>query len=84
MLVEEQQWYYLTHSWEIKGVDTFPKSISLKVNVLVRPEFKLAYFETAVQHFSHYAFLSTKCKIFLVLYTEIILFKIFFNLSLKI
>ena len=23
--VEEQQWYYLTHSWDDEGVHTFPK-----------------------------------------------------------
>ena len=33
ILLEEQLWYYLTHSWEDKGVHTFPKSISLKVIV---------------------------------------------------
>ena len=31
ILVEEQQCYYLTLSWKIKGVYTYPKSISLKV-----------------------------------------------------
>ena len=40
MLVEEQQWYYLTHSWEgIKGAHTFLKSISLKMNI-TQLEFK--------------------------------------------
>ena len=33
ILLEEQWWYYLTHSWEDKGVHTFPKGISLKVIV---------------------------------------------------
>ena len=41
----EQQWYYLTRS--------FPKGISLKVNIIARLEFELAFFEAAVPHFSH-------------------------------
>ena len=32
----------------------FSKSINQKVNVIVWLEFELAYFEIAVQHFSHY------------------------------
>ena len=31
-----------------KGVHTFPKGISPKVNVIARLEFELAYFEAAV------------------------------------
>ena len=38
---KEQQWYYLTHSWENKGFHAFPKSISLKVNVIAQLKFKL-------------------------------------------
>ena len=38
ILLEEQQWYYLTHSWEDKGVHTFPKGICLKVNVIAQLE----------------------------------------------
>ena len=37
VLVEEQYSYYLTHNWKgggDKGVHTFPKSISQKVNVI--------------------------------------------------
>ena len=37
-----------------KGVHTFPKSISPKVNIRVQLEFKLTYFKAIVQHFSHY------------------------------
>ena len=33
--VEEQWWFYLTRSWEDKGVITFPKGIRLNVNVIV-------------------------------------------------
>ena len=36
ILLEEQKWYYLTHSWEDKGVRTFPKGICPKVNVIAR------------------------------------------------
>ena len=34
ILLEEQSWYYLTHSWEDKGVHSFPKGICPKVNVI--------------------------------------------------
>ena len=47
MLVEEKQWYYLTHKLGDKGVHSVPKSISPIVNVLARLEFELAYFEDA-------------------------------------
>ena len=38
-----------------KGVHTFPKGISPKVNVLAQLEFELTYYDVAVQHISHYA-----------------------------
>ena len=41
IFVEEQQWYYLTNSWEDKEVHTFSKGISPKVNVIAWLEFKL-------------------------------------------
>ena len=47
-LVEKQLRYYLTHKWGNKGVDTFHKSISPKVNVIAWLEIELAYFEAAV------------------------------------
>ena len=47
ILLEEQSWYYLTHSWEDKGVHTFPKGICPKVNAI-------AYYDSAVQRFNHY------------------------------
>ena len=37
-----------------KQVHTFPKSVSLKVNVIAQQEFELAYFESIVLHCSHY------------------------------
>ena len=41
ILVEEQQWYYLTQSQADKEVHTFPKSIGQKVNIIVQLEFVL-------------------------------------------
>ena len=52
-MVEEQQWYYLTLSWEDKGAP-FPKGINPKLYVIVWVEFELAYFEAVVQHFNHW------------------------------
>ena len=54
MLLEEQQWCYLTHSWEDKGVYIVPKSICPKVNVIVRLEFELTYYNPTVHHFNCY------------------------------
>ena len=50
IILEEQQWYYLTNNQGDKGVHTFPKGISSKVNVIARLVFELGYFEVAVQH----------------------------------
>ena len=55
ILPEEQQWYYLTHSWEDKVAHTFPKGICPKV--IARLEYELAYYDSAVQHFNHYTIL---------------------------
>ena len=52
--IGEQQWYYLTHSWEDKGVHTFPQGICPKVNVIERLEFELAYYDSAIHRFNHY------------------------------
>ena len=54
ILLEEQKWYYLTHSWEDKRAHTFPKGICPKVNVIARLEYELAYYDSAVQRFNHY------------------------------
>ena len=48
---EQQQWYYLTHSWEDKGVRTFPKGICPKLNTITWLEFELACYNSAVQCF---------------------------------
>ena len=42
ILLEEQLWYYLTHSWEDKEVHTFPKGICPKGNVIARLEYELS------------------------------------------
>ena len=54
ILLEEQYWYYLTHSWEDKGVHTFPKGICPKMNIIARLEYELAYYDSVVHRFNHY------------------------------
>ena len=61
ILQEEQLWYYLTHSWEDKGVHTFPKGICPKVNVIARLEYELAYYDSAVHRFNHYTTRTLPC-----------------------
>ena len=41
ILVEKQKRYDLTHNWRDEGVHTFPKGISLKLNVIPQIEFEL-------------------------------------------
>ena len=36
-------------------VHTFPKSTSLKVNIIAQLDFKFAYDNVSVQHVSHYS-----------------------------
>ena len=63
IILEEQQWYYLTHSWEDKRVHTFSKGICPKVNVIARLEYELAYYDSAVHGFNHYTTRThTPCK----------------------
>ena len=54
ILLKEQYWYNLTHSWEDKGVRTFPEGICSKVNVIAQLEYELAYYNSAVHRFNHY------------------------------
>ena len=54
ILLEEQLWNYLTHTWEDKGVHTFPKGICPKVKVIARLEYELAFYDSAVHRFNHY------------------------------
>ena len=48
------EWFYLIYSWSDKGVQTFPKKISPKMNETARLEFELAYFSAALQLFRYY------------------------------
>ena len=54
ILLEEQYWYYSTHSWEDKGVHIFPKGIWPKVNVIARLEYEPTDYDSAVHRFNHY------------------------------
>ena len=56
ILVEEQKWYCLSKSKEDKAVHTIPKS--LKVNVMARLEFELAYYDFTLQHVRYYTLLN--------------------------
>ena len=47
-------WSYLTHNYEDKGFQTFPKGISPKVNVITQLEVELANYNAEVQYVSHY------------------------------
>ena len=58
----EQSLYNLTHSWEDKGIHTFPKSICPKVNVIERLEYELAYYDSVVHRFNHYTTRDTHFK----------------------
>ena len=52
---------FITNRWWNKGVHAFPKGISLKVNVIVWLELKLAYYVVAVQYVNHCATGVTLC-----------------------
>ena len=45
---EEQQWYYLIHIWEDKGVHAILMAINLKMNGIGWVEFELAYYESTI------------------------------------
>ena len=47
--------YYFISRWKDKEVNNFAKGINPKVNVIVRLEFELAYYDVTVQHISQYA-----------------------------
>ena len=44
--------YYLTHSWQDKGIHTFANGICPKVNVIARLKFELTYYESKVERFN--------------------------------
>ena len=50
--LEEHKLYFLTHSWEDKEIYIFPKSIILKVNVIARLEFEIAYNNVKVHYYA--------------------------------
>ena len=52
-LIPKPSLYCLTH-WD-KGVQTFPKVISLIENVISWQEFELPYYDVTVQHIIPYA-----------------------------
>ena len=79
----EEQWYYLTHSWEDKGVHTFPKDICPKVNVIARLEYELAYYDSAVHRFNHYT-TRTPPRSFSYTYTHILSLSLPPSLSLSL
>ena len=47
IIVEEHQWYYLTHSCGEKGAHNFLQGINPKLNVTVWLELELAYSKSA-------------------------------------
>ena len=55
ILLEEQQWYYLTHSFA-RGGGGLREFIGYKSKseCNISLEFELTQFEAVVQHFSHY------------------------------
>ena len=51
----EEHWaYYLIHSWGDKGIHTFSKGISPKLNVIVWLDFEHARYDIIVLNVSHY------------------------------
>ena len=70
---KERYWYYLTHRWKDKRVYIFPQSIYSKVNVIVRLEFELAYYDSIVYRFNHYTtrILSKSVSVKIKLYENI-------------
>ena len=71
----------LNHSWEDKGVHTFPQGICPKVNVIARLEYELVYYDSAIHRFNHYTTrtpqminLNAEKTLFLNLYTPNLLY----------
>ena len=53
--------------WD-KEVLSYPTGISPKINIAMRLEFELAYFEASVQHFNHYA--TETLSLFLIVFKQ--------------
>ena len=79
ILLEEQYWYYLTHSWEVKGVHSFPKGICPKVILIVQLEYELAYYNSAVHRFNHYTTRTPYTLLKKLLLCFFFVFSVFFN-----
>ena len=62
ILVPEQLWYYVAYSLEDMDIHTFLQGISPDVNVIKWLEFKLTYYDAAIEHFNCYG-LGIPCKI---------------------
>ena len=54
ILLEEQLWHYLIHTWGDKWVHTFFEGVSSKVNIIALRGFKVALYNIAVKLVSHY------------------------------
>ena len=65
ILIEKQEWYYLTHTCRNKGVHAFLKCFSLKMNVIAQLEFQYVYHDVTVQHVSHCATTTPLAKLYL-------------------
>ena len=63
ILLEEQKWYYLTHSWENKWVHTFPMSICPKLSIIVRRDFEHAIQQSSALTIAPRGKLSEKVKV---------------------
>ena len=64
IIIDKQQWYYLTHSWESERIHNFHKGIRLKVDLITRLDFVHAYYNVSVHYFSHYATRTTGFSFF--------------------
>ena len=54
IVIEEQFWYYLSHSLRDNWVYSFPKDSRRKVDVIIRLEFEIALYDIAVELFKPY------------------------------
>ena len=81
-LQEKQLWYNLIHSWEDKGVHTFPQGICTKVNVIARLEYELAYYDSAVHYFNYYTTRTPPPKYLKIHFQQILYKKI--NIKMEI
>ena len=74
ILIEKQLWYFLTHSYRDKRVHTFRKGISPKVNVIVRLENEIVFYDVAISH-NLSVFIILDC--ILSLYETVVVFSLY-------